>query len=566
MELIPITEETLSPVSLKINGEWLETAIPRLFANEYSNKWCYFLTCGVVGRENDDVDVNATELPFDGSILHGKRRPSRTLNVSFYLESSSKDDVMTAYEFLGRYLNKLNSCKIIFGDDRNRYYEGTYAGMEFGGRGHNGSDVGLVGTISFFCKDRYKYSVSVKETTATYDSANNVLSMQIQNKGSIPVPIDYDVTFNQNSGYIGLVSAEGAMQFGDSEETATTGSRVLVSYTGEQLVNAINNTSDTTASDLSAYDDSTNDNFYFSEHFHTKDGKFAVDPTDNKYFAINKSTISKGVSSSPSFYGAGAIIKIKKTDVPVKNYKVEFQPWFETFKDASQKGLMQIFVVHKPSTGRATVISGIQLRKKDAANNTAHFYFKIGNGSEKGGKDWYTDTWTPNYESTYVENGPSVTFSKKGGKFSFEFGGKKKTYTESYFDTGGGGASLDATHLVIFIGNERNYTKWVGRYPISGDANSEVPRMRIGKIKMDQTDEITTTFVSDNTYKNGDRMVIDGSKATISVNGVNRVGDEKIGTEYFKAVPGTNEIQVMFSSFSTNNPPTVKARIREGWL
>lgn len=566
MELIPITEETLSPVSLKVNGEWLETAIPQLFASEYASKWCYFLTCGVSGRDDDEVSINATDLPGDGATYYGKRRSSRNLSISFYLESDTRENVMLAYEFIGRYFNKLDECQIIFGDDRSRYYMGYYAGMSFSGRGYNGSDVGIVCQVAFFCPDRYKYSVSKKEFNGVYDSEHGVMSLQIQNGGSIPASIDYDVTFNQKSGYIGFVSENGAMQFGDSEQTAKSGSRVLCSMTGEQLLNAINDSSNTKVFDLHNIADSSNDNYYFSGHWHTKDGVFTVDGTDNKYFVIDKNCLSAGKSASTSYYGAGAVIDIRQTDYPVLNYKVEFQPWFETFKDPSQKGLLQVFVVNKPVSGRATVISGIQFKKYDVSNNKAWYYFKVGDNSEKGGHDKFKADWTPDLNSTFIEDGPSVSFSKDGATFSFNCKGTSKSYTDDEYGEGGALENLEATHLVIFIGNEKAYTKWVGRYIIAGDTNSEIPRMRIGNIKMDQTNEASEVFDADNTYKSGDVMLINGTDATVTVNGTNRVSDEKIGTEYFKADPGSNEIQVLFSEFDTNNPPTVKARIREGWL
>lgn len=565
MEFIPITLDTLSPVSAKIDGEWLELAIPRDFYDQYGIR-CYFLTSSVSGRENDTVNVNSSDLPFDGSVYHGKRRPSRTLTITFYIESDTRNNVNLAYEFLIGRLNTKKEVKLLFADELNKYYSGIYAGASYSGYGYNGKSVGIIGNFQFFCADPHKYSTTLKEFAGSYDSSTNVLSLQVQNKGSIPVAIDYDVTFNQNSGYIGFVSDDGAMQFGDSEETATTGSRNLVTYTGQSLVNAINDASITGVHDLSTIPDSSDANYYFSEHFSTKDGVFTIDPTDNKYLTIDKNSLSKSINTGLSRYGAGVVIDINKTDVPVRNYEVELQPWFETFKDQAQKGLFQVFVVHKPASGRATVISGLQMQKSDAANNIAKFYFKVGNDGNKGGKDLYIGTWTPNYSSMLIENGPSVNFSKSGSTFTFKFGNTVKSFSDSYYGPGGAGENLAATHLVIFIGNMRGYNKWVGRYPISGDENSQYPRMRLGKIKMDQNDPITTTFTADNTYKAGDKMLINGNDATVSVNGMNRVGDEKIGTEYFEAKPGTNNIQVLFSNFTANNPPTVKAKIREGWL
>ena len=41
--------------------------------------------------------------------------------------------------------------------------------------------------------------------------------------------------------------------------------------------------------------------------------------------------------------------------------------------------------------------------------------------------------------------------------------------------------------------------------------------------------------------------------------------DEILGTQYFKAKPGTNNVQVVVSEW-TKTAPTVLAKIREAWL
>lgn len=573
MELIPITEETLSPVSLKVNGEWLEIAIPQAFSEKYGEgKWCYFLTTSVSGREDDQVNINSQDLPQDGARYYGRRRPAKTLTISFYIESDSKENAILAYELLKGCLNKPESVQIIFADDKNRYFEAVYGGATYSGRGYNGSSTGIAGQFTYFCKDPHKYSTVVKSFMSSYNATDGTMNLEIQNGGTLPVPISYNVKFSKNSGYIAFAADNAVLQFGDSEETATSGSRQIVSYTGESLVAAINDSSNTKVFDLSNIADSSNANYYFSEHFHTKDGKFVVDPTPDKYLSIDPNTLSKGINANTGWYGAGLAIDVRQTDIPIKNFKVEFQPWFETFKDASQLGLMQILVVNKPTDNdQATIIAGFQFLKSDKANNKARIYFKVGykSGSTPTVND-YNDSYsyTPSYESKFVANGPSGYFSKDGSTFKFQLGNLTKELSMSQYSSGGVNENLEATHLVVLIANKTKYSKWVGRYPISGDENSNYPRMRLNNISMTQTDSISTTFTVDNTYKSGDVMFVDGEEGTVLVNGANRVSDEKIGSEYFLAEPGTNNVSILLSNFenSSSAPATVTASIREGWL
>ena len=68
-----------------------------------------------------------------------------------------------------------------------------------------------------------------------------------------------------------------------------------------------------------------------------------------------------------------------------------------------------------------------------------------------------------------------------------------------------------------------------------------------------------------NRFQPGDICNIIGDETKFYVNGMYRPADEILGTKYFKADPGETKIQFSFSEWTTTKP-TVKVRIREGWL
>src|SRR5699024_8953277 len=68
-----------------------------------------------------------------------------------------------------------------------------------------------------------------------------------------------------------------------------------------------------------------------------------------------------------------------------------------------------------------------------------------------------------------------------------------------------------------------------------------------------------------NRFQQGDICNVVGDETKFYVNGMYRPGDEIRGTNYFKADPGETRVQFSFSEWTTIKP-TVKVRIREGWL
>lgn len=68
-----------------------------------------------------------------------------------------------------------------------------------------------------------------------------------------------------------------------------------------------------------------------------------------------------------------------------------------------------------------------------------------------------------------------------------------------------------------------------------------------------------------NRYPAGTVINIDGETSHIYVNGMDRSGDEIVGTQYFKVPPGETDIKFHVSDFCRKQPD-VTVRIREAWL
>ena len=68
-----------------------------------------------------------------------------------------------------------------------------------------------------------------------------------------------------------------------------------------------------------------------------------------------------------------------------------------------------------------------------------------------------------------------------------------------------------------------------------------------------------------NRYQPGDLMEVNGSEGRMYLNGQPDADDEIIGSEYFPAQPGMNQITVT-NSLWADQGVTVKAIMREAWL
>ncbi|MFV5772460.1 phage tail family protein, partial [Pediococcus acidilactici] len=67
-------------------------------------------------------------------------------------------------------------------------------------------------TIEFFIPDGLAHTETVKEFEFTKNE-QGVLEAEIINEGSEEVAVNYEIKFKKESGFIGIVSEYGAMQF-----------------------------------------------------------------------------------------------------------------------------------------------------------------------------------------------------------------------------------------------------------------------------------------------------------------------------------------------------------------
>lgn len=497
-----IVGTNLPTEAMSYNGVYLENEIDG------------YRTLSVTGRELMESEVTDQEVDgMDGSYYRYKTTPARTITVKYQLRARGSREYREAYNKMNKLLSG-EQVKVIFNDESDKYFIGTKTSNTQVDGGSNN----VIGEIEIYCSDPRKYSTTEKEFTAT-DGVLNIV-----NEGTVPVSIDYDVQTTSETGYIGLVSENGIMQYGKIEE-----------LDGEKYDN-----SEWLASIKDFYN--CNDDIGGTDVMHPSYGTNGtlIEHTwfGNKFIGLGSAGTKKGNAN-----GGLRTLVIPADSNGNSSGSQNFYCYFHLIFYASlmgQTGEMCINFL----TADNKLICGCNWYKTDTVGNTGHYEFWA-NGKMLRNFSYTTShlhTQNPWYWSwghcDVLKEGGNIRFFYWGGYYNYyipEIANMKCAKIQVAFKQWGnrGGNQLMGMMGFDVIDFEKmNVEKW-----------KDIP----------------------NRYPNGTNITIDGKSSHVYVNGMARPEDEVLGTQYFKAPVGTSEVKVACSEW-TKSQPIVKAKIREAWL
>lgn len=502
--------------ALKLNGEYIENLISG------------YRTLHVKGRELlsceiDDYQIGNT----DGSQYRGKRYPARVITVTYQLIAESDTAFREAF-------NKLNSlldaeeATLVFYDEPDKYFIGTKASNSEITPGRNS----IVGEIEFYCSDPFKHSVAEKTFQASKND-NGVLEMTIINNGTVPVPISYTITHNHENGYIGIVSENGVMEYGDvAEADDEEGKRteLLIDYGSTPEGTDFSEMTDGAGSHQTVSNIAINGTWKtVTENTGPYDGEMAT-----KFL-----TLASAGKESSSWNGAVRSVKIPADshgDVGATYWRIDLSVWFEIiFID--DVGAMELCV----SDSDGNYIVSIDIYKTGTTTQTSRCTMWLADGQSKKVDFTATDRKTP-----FVP-GKIIQIQKSGKNFSMSFGGKTYTLSSSALQ------NKVASSISILMYTWK--TCGVSRLP----GHMYFYSMKFYK------NNVTYYYDVPNRYREGDVLRIDGNTTKPYLNSKPCLEDEVIGTEYFKAPPGKTTVQFYYSDFC-EAAPTIEAHIREAYI
>lgn len=497
-----IVGTNLPTEAMSYNGVYLENEIDG------------YRTLSVTGRELMESEVTDQEIDgMDGSYYRYKTTPARTITVKYQLRARGSREYREAYNKMNKLLSG-EQVKVIFNDESDKYFIGTKTSNTQVDGGSNN----VIGEIEIYCSDPRKYSTTEKEFTAT-DGVLNIV-----NEGTVPVSIDYDVQTTSETGYIGLVSEEGIMQYGKVEEL--DGETYKQSEWLASIKDFYNCKDDIGSTDVMHPSYGTNGTLAEHTWF------------DKKFIGLGSVGTKKGNANG----GLRTFVLPADSSGDASGAK-NFYCWFHLCFYAGlmgQTGEMCINFL----TEDDKFICGCNWYKTDAIGNTGHYEIWA-NG--KVLKNWQFTTSHLQAQNPFYYKWGSCDVLKEGANIRFFFWARYYNFYIPEIE------NMKCAKIQIA------FKQWGDR-----SGNKVMSMMGFDVIDFEKMNVEKWKDIP-NRYPNGTNITIDGKSSHVYVNGMARPEDEVLGTQYFKAPVGTSEVKVACSEW-TKSQPIVKAKIREAWL
>lgn len=487
------------------NGSCLDEVVP------------FFRTLYVSGRELLSKEVSTYSVA-DNDYFKSAKYPPRTITVGYAImakadaQHSAEQNFRRAYNVLNGVL-AAEQAMLQFADEPNFYFIATKAENSEVEAGRNS----VVGEITFTCTDPLKYSTEVKTVTATHTSGKAYSRLNFNYEGTAPAPIDYEINVNGDVGYFGIVSADGAMQYGYKDEVdkapVESSETLLRATSGAAVKSALANTNGSSL-EFTKY----------ATAFITKtiDGVVFMTPSTS-YGTGAQWHGYAGTYSTPSGKSAA-------------NMHVQTRVLFEA-TDYDSVGLMDLAL----NAGGVT-IADLLLTKDTIGNNQGRALCRVKGTQYKDITYNMSGSGAP-FARSFDQRGTLVSITKNGANLLFNVAGTTFSINVPELKS----TKIDSVTLWACQWSDYTPVAYMGYQTLQVRA-----------------DGVTVYKDVPNRYGEGDVLKINGAEQRLYVNGLPRYGDEITGTKYFKTKAGANEIKVGWSTWATS-VPTIVAKFREAY-
>ncbi len=386
------------------------------------------------------------------------------------------------------------------------------------------------GTINFIIADGLAHSKAAREFGFAKNSGG-IWETEIVNDGSEDAYVNYEIKLKKESGFVGIVSEYGAMQFGKVDEADGYIDRKNVVITSNQKGDFANWT------DGTVNYENTNKIITTTMTADTSyGGRLGLLPSSFK------------TSGTSGAYQYGAVKEYTLTN-PISQWYIWARALFETGL-MGQTGAWCLSVLDESNH----LIAGMAIEKDDTVGNTANIRFLMGDGSG-GSRTVKMISFTPSY---WVNDNPYGTESRSQNRNMFDL--LKEKDRVQFFWYGGYYPFYDSRLANV---KAKKIQFFVGQFPNRNTTDRLVTNHFLNDFTFQ---ELHVDYWKDvpNRYPNGSTISIDGEKGQIKVNNQIRLDDEILGTTYFKVPPGRTKVQLLVSSFA--EVASAKATIKEVYI
>lgn len=473
-----------------------------------------------------DFDPKYTENAFlDGAVFNYTHKKHKVIDIPFYVDFGGAG----GYDVLQRTLNVSEPKVLTISTYPNRYFYAIPSGkIDFKEYRLNGT-----GTLHFIVPSGVARSMQTKTFTFTKNS-DGVLETEIINDGTESVPVTYDITLKKESGFIGIVSPYGAMEFGKRDE--------IDGYMDKKNVTLVENK----RGDFSNW---TNGTVNYENP--AKKVVTHLSASGEKYGYLGDLTTPFNTSGEASAMQYGGLREHELSEA-VANWYIWGRAWFEAGL-MGQTGAWCLSVIDEQNH----LIAGMAIEKQDRIGNTAEIRFLVGDG--KGGSVAINDPIQfdackafPNnpYGEDALEpnkNANMFDLKKEGNKLTFYYFGRYYNYYGERFK------SQKAKKIQFFN----------GQYANRNSGGQMVTRKALNYFRFEK---LNVEFWRDvpNRFRSGAVIKITGNDGIFYVDNQRKFSEEVIGTVYFKVPPGRTKVQLLTSTFA--EVENAKATIRELYI
>lgn len=470
----------------------------------------YELTKNMDLIESPDFSI----LPLSDTELEESENDKK-LSLKFQMES---DDFVQSRDELALALYGKKENKLTISIFENRYWLMSVEDSTSFVRSMDSRDTIDV-EIEFKLSKNRSFSTVIETFSAKLNS-ENVLEFEINNSGTVPVPVDYRIKLKKESGFIGLVSEYGAMQFGLVNEADGT---MVESDKSKQLTNNINGN----------FDNWTNGTTFYQD----QNKKSVTTMSANATYGLGILPASFSNTANSNFFGAIKEIPLSES---ARNWYLWAQAWFETGR-MGQTGMWTLAIVDEQNKPIAAYI----LRKGDTTGNKAQCYFWL-NGKIVKTFDFTASYWEKDNpygsESKNARRNP-FDIRKEGNRVRFFWRGSYYYYTDSAIE------NVKASKVQFFVG------QFKGR----NTSTQKVTHMYINNLAFTKLN-VETWRDDPNRFPNNSEIFISGSETLLYLNEMPRPDDEIRGSTWFKVPPGLTTVQLLLSDFAEVETATAELR------
>lgn len=444
-----------------------------------------------------------------GSEFNYTRFGTKTIPVPFYTCTGSVED----YNQLQRILKVKEPKELRFSSLPNLTFQAIPSGdLDYDKITRNAGK----GTINFIIADGLAHSKTAREFEFAKNS-DGIWETEIVNDGSEDAYVNYEIKLKKESGFVGIVSEYGAMQFGKVDEAD--------GYTARKNVTVLSNQK----GDFANWTDGTI-NYENTRKIITT--QMSADTSFGGRLGLLPSSFRTSGTSGALQYGA---VKEYTLTNPISQWYIWARAWFETGL-MGQTGAWCLSVLDESNH----LIAGMAIEKDDTVGNTANIRFLMGDGSG-GSRTVKTIPFTPSYWLP-----PNPYGSEGRAKNSNMFDLVKEKDRVQFFWYGGYYPFYDSRLANV---KAKKIQFFVGQYAGRNTTDRKVTHHYLNDFAFQ---ELHVDYWKDvpNRYPSGSTIAIDGEKGQIKVNNQIRLDDEILGTTYFKVPPGKTKVRLLVSSFA----------------